>query len=97
LIGSAFGTETALGGVGGGSDFVADKLLVFTPNQNASVADTDVIELTLTKVGCATTLPDFRAFVALLCWQLIETAKPLLLVMITLLLPLRVLSPLKKP
>ena len=66
LISAACGTETALGGVGGGSDFVADKVLVFTPNQNASVADTDVIELTLTKVGSATTLTDFRAFVELI-------------------------------
>lgn len=57
------GTNTALGGVGGGSDFVADQALVFTPDQNATVADLDAIEITMTKDGTPGNLADFRAFV----------------------------------
>jgi hypothetical protein len=63
LFSGAVGTFTALGGVGGGAEFVAHQALVFTPNQNATVADLDVLELTMTKVGSATTLANFRAFV----------------------------------
>ena len=66
LISAACGTETALGGVGGGSEFVADQGLVFTPNQNATCADRDCLELTLTKVGSATTLNNIRAFIEIL-------------------------------
>lgn len=63
LFSSAAGTFTALGGVGGGTEFVAHQAMVFTPNQNSTVADLDVLELVLTKVGSATTLTNFRAFV----------------------------------
>lgn len=63
LISAACGTFTALGGVGGGAEHVADAALSYTPNQNTTLADLDVLELTLTKVGTATTLTDFHAFV----------------------------------
>lgn len=59
------GTFTSLSGVGGGAEFVAHKAYVLTPNQNASVGDLDVLELTMTKVGTATTLANVRAFVEL--------------------------------
>lgn len=63
LISATCGTFTALGGVGGATEFTAHKVLVFTPNQNLTVADLDVLELVLTKAGTATTLTNFRAFV----------------------------------
>lgn len=65
LFSAAVGTFTALAGVGGGAEFVAHQALVFTPNQNAAAADLDVLELVLTRVGSATTLANFRAFVEL--------------------------------
>ncbi|MBL8752278.1 MAG: hypothetical protein JNK15_03170 [Planctomycetes bacterium] len=63
LISATVGTFTALGGVGGATEFVAHKVLVFTPNQNLTCADLDVLELVLTKAGTATALTNFRAFV----------------------------------
>lgn len=65
LFSGTVGTFTALGGVGGGVEFVAHKALVFTPNQNQSLADLDVLELVITKAGTATTLTNFRAVVEL--------------------------------
>lgn len=63
LFSGAVGTFTALGGVGGGVEFVAHKVLAFTPNQNATVLLDDVLELVLTKVGSATTLSNVSAWV----------------------------------
>lgn len=63
LISATVGTFTALGGVGGGAEFVAHKAYVLTPNQNLTVAELDVLELVLTKAGTATTLVNVRAFV----------------------------------
>jgi len=63
LISATVGTFTALGGVGGGAEFVAHKAYVLTPNQNLTLAELDVLELVLTKAGTATTLVNFRAFV----------------------------------
>jgi hypothetical protein len=65
LFSATVGTFTALGGVGGGVEFVAFKVLTFTPNQNATVALDDVLELVLTKAGTATTLVNFSAWVEL--------------------------------
>jgi hypothetical protein len=62
-ISAAVGTFTALGGVGGGVEHVAHKALVYTPNQNLTFVDLDAFELVMTKVGAATTLTNFRAFV----------------------------------
>lgn len=63
LFSGAVGTFTALGGVGGGVEFVAHKILAFTPNQNATVLLDDVLELVMTKVGSATTLVNVTAWV----------------------------------
>jgi hypothetical protein len=63
LFSGTVGTFTALGGVGGGVEFAANKGLVYTPNQNATVADLDLIELVMTKVGTATSLTNFRALI----------------------------------
>lgn len=63
LISATVGTFTALGGVGGGAEFVAHKAYVLTPNQNLTVAELDVLELVLTKAGTATALTNLRAFV----------------------------------
>lgn len=62
LFSGNVGTFTVLSGVGGGVEFVATKALVFTPNQNATVADLDLLELVVTYVGSPTaTLTKFRA------------------------------------
>jgi hypothetical protein len=64
LFSGNVGTFTALVGVRSpATEFVAHQALVFTPNQNASVADLDVLELEVTKLGTATNLTNFRAFV----------------------------------
>ena len=63
LFSGTVGTFTALGGVGGGAEFAADAAYVLTPDQNASLADLDVLQVTMTKVGTATTLTSFRAVV----------------------------------
>lgn len=63
LFSATVGTFTALPGVGGGDDFVANAALVFTPDQNANLADLDLLELVLTKVGSATSIVNFRAVV----------------------------------
>lgn len=63
LFSGTVGTFTALGGVGGGAEFVAHKGYVLTPNQNATVTDLDELELTITKVGTATTLANVRALI----------------------------------
>lgn len=63
LFSGTVGTFTALGGVGGGVEFAAHKALVYTPNQNATLLDLDVLELVMTKVGTGTTLVNFNAFV----------------------------------
>jgi hypothetical protein len=63
LFSGTVGTFTALGGVGGGAEFVADAAYVLTPDQNLSLADLDVLKVTMTKVGTATTLTNFRAVV----------------------------------
>lgn len=61
LFSGTVGTFTALGGVGGGAEFVAHKAYVLTPNQNLTLADLDRLELIATKLGTATTLTDFHA------------------------------------
>lgn len=63
LFSGTVGTFTALGGVGGGAEFVAHKGYVLTPNQNNTVTDLDELELTMTKVGSATTLANVRAVI----------------------------------
>lgn len=63
LFSATVGTFTALGGVGGGVEFTAYKVLVFTPNQNATLAVDDLLELVMTKVGTATTLVNVMAWV----------------------------------
>lgn len=63
LFSGTVGTFTALGGVGGGAETVAHQVYVLTPNQNATVAAKDVLELTLTKVGTGTTLANVRAWI----------------------------------
>jgi hypothetical protein len=65
LFTATVGTFTVLSGVGGGVEFVAHKVLAYTPNQNASVAQDDVLELVMTKAGTATTLVNFSAWVEL--------------------------------
>ena len=45
-ISANVGTFTALGGVGGGAEFVAHKVLALTPNQNLTVALNDELEVT---------------------------------------------------
>lgn len=57
------GTFTTLVDVGGGVELVVDKALSFVPDQNAVVADQDVVEITMTKVGAPGNLADFRAYV----------------------------------
>jgi len=64
LFNATVGTFTALGGVGG-AEFVADQAYVLTPNANTTVVELDQLELTMTKVGTATTLTNFRAYVEL--------------------------------
>lgn len=56
LFSGTVGTFTALSGVGGATEFVAYKVLEFTPDQNATVAAGDLLELVMTKAGTATTL-----------------------------------------
>jgi hypothetical protein len=64
LFSGNVGTFTALVGVRSpATEFVAHQAMVFTPNQNASVADLDVLELEMTRLGTGTTLANFRAFV----------------------------------
>jgi hypothetical protein len=64
LFSANVGTFTALGGVGGGVEFVANKAIAFTPNQNATLAELDLLELVVTYVGAPTaTLTRFRAHV----------------------------------
>lgn len=63
LFSGTVGTFTALSGVGGGVEFAANKALTFTPNQNLTVADLDLLELVMTKAGTATSLANFRALV----------------------------------
>lgn len=65
LFSATVGTFTALGGVGGGVEFTAYKVLAFTPDQNATLAADDELELVLTKAGTATTLANFMAWVEL--------------------------------
>jgi hypothetical protein len=62
LFSATVGTFTVLSGVGGGVEFVAHKVLEFVPNQNATVAVGDVLELVMTKAGTATTLANVAAW-----------------------------------
>lgn len=63
LFSGTVGTFTELEGVGGAAELAADTAYVLTPDQNATLADLDVLEITMTKEGSATTLNDFRAIV----------------------------------
>lgn len=63
LFSATVGTFTSLGGVGGGAEFVAHKVYALAPNQNNTLAIDDVLELTMTKVGTATTLTNLTAWV----------------------------------
>lgn len=55
LFSGTVGTDTALGGVGGG-EIAVDTEYVLTPDQNQALAAGDVLEFTMTKVGTVTTL-----------------------------------------
>jgi len=66
LINGTVGTHTTLSGVGGGTEFVADKVLVFTPDQNLTMTDKDVLELVVTEAGTATTLVNFHAYLEII-------------------------------
>jgi len=63
LFSGTVGTFTALGGVGGGVEFTAYKVLTYTPNQNQTLAADDLLELVMTKAGTATTLANVMAWV----------------------------------
>lgn len=63
LFSGTVGTFTALAGVGGGAEMVANKAYILTPNQNDTLADLDVLELVVTKVGTATALADLQVAV----------------------------------
>ena len=63
LISGTVGTFTTLSGVGGGTEFVANKALVFTPDQNLTLADKDILKLEVTEAGTATSLTNFHAYV----------------------------------
>lgn len=63
LFSATVGTFTALAGVGGGAELAANAALSFTPDQNADLADLDVLELIVTKVGTATDITNFRAII----------------------------------
>jgi hypothetical protein len=60
LFSGTVGTFTGLGGVGGGAEMVANAAYFLTPDQNATVAAGDVLELTLTKVGSIGNLTTLR-------------------------------------
>ncbi len=63
LFSGTVGTFTALGGVGGGAEILTTAAYQLTPNQNDSLAQNDVVEFTMTKVGTATTLVRFAALI----------------------------------
>jgi len=63
LISATVGTCTALDGVGGGSEFVANKVLTFTLDQNQTLADGDILRVEVTEAGTATSLTNFHAYV----------------------------------
>lgn len=64
LFSGTVGTFTALVGVRSpATEFVAHQVLALTPNQNATMAADDVLELVMTKAGTATTLTNFLAWV----------------------------------
>ena len=63
LISGTVGTETLIDGVGGNEEFVANKALTFTLNQNTTCSDKDLLKLTVTEAGSATTLTNFHAYV----------------------------------
>jgi hypothetical protein len=64
LFSGTVGTFTALVGVRSpATEFVAHQVLVFTPNQNAACAADDVLEVVMTRLGTATTLVNFLAWV----------------------------------
>lgn len=60
LFSATVGTHTVDEDIGGG-EFVAKQAYVLVPDQNATLADLDRLELVVTKVGSATALTDFRA------------------------------------
>jgi len=63
LFSGTVGTFTALGGVGGGADLVANTAYVLTPNQNANIAANAALELQITYVGAPTaTLTRFTTY-----------------------------------
>lgn len=63
LISGTVGTHTTLTDVGGGTEFVANKVLEFTFDQNTTLADRDILKLTVTEAGTATSLTNFHAYV----------------------------------
>jgi hypothetical protein len=62
LISATVGTFTTLTDVGGGAEFVANQALVFTLDQNLTLADKDILKVEITKAGSATTLTNFHAY-----------------------------------
>ena len=63
LFSGTVGTFTALGGVGGGAEIAANTPYVLTCNQNnTAIAANSALEVTLTKVGAATTLTRVGVF-----------------------------------
>lgn len=62
LFSGTVGTFTALGGVGGGAEIAANTIYILTPNQNTSLLANALVDVTMTKVGSATTLTDATLF-----------------------------------
>jgi hypothetical protein len=62
LFTATVGTFTSLSGVYTGGDLVAFKVATFLANQNSTVVVDDALELTMTKVGTATTLVNAMAW-----------------------------------
>lgn len=65
LFSGTVGNFTALGGVGGGAEFVANSAFALTPNQNNTLAANDVLEFELVKAGTVTTLARVAVFAEL--------------------------------
>lgn len=63
LFSGTVGTFTALGGVGGGAEIAINTAYLLTCNQNnTAIAANSALEITLTKVGTATSLTRAGAF-----------------------------------
>lgn len=63
LFSATVGTFTSLGGVGGGAEVTTDVAFVLVPDQNDTIAASDVLEFTATVAGTVTTLGRVSIFV----------------------------------